>query len=370
MSQRSARPGATLRSSPRESRSSKMRLSMRSDWASRPTRGSRLVGLDSMIMTSVLGSGREEQEKSGRSSAAMAASNARSLHARLDWFAPIQRLGRDDNASRIGNLPEDGGALGAGGGGDVGRAAMPGLVGEHGEGDGFFGFRGQAEFVGEVQVNAERRELFGEKRYQSRVVRAAARENHLAKAGRAGKDEVFNGRGDGIGGQRGGCGDDIRLAGAGAAAAKFAHKFAAEFLAAGGFRWAGAKEFVAQKMIEHRRQNFSGGGNFSVAIERAAEQRMGEGVHNHVAGAGVESEQIGRLRAGGNGGEVGDAADVLHDASDFAVAKEEIVKVGDERRACAASGHVGGAKVGDDRNAQAGRDHGGFAGLPGGGDFL
>ena len=35
---------------------------MRSDWASSPTRGSRFVGLDSMITTSVLGSGLREQE--------------------------------------------------------------------------------------------------------------------------------------------------------------------------------------------------------------------------------------------------------------------------------------------------------------------
>src|SRR6478672_2541060 len=40
-----------------------MRSSMRSDWASRPTRGSRLVGLLSMIMTRVFGSGLLEQER-------------------------------------------------------------------------------------------------------------------------------------------------------------------------------------------------------------------------------------------------------------------------------------------------------------------
>ena len=40
---------------------------MRSDWASIPTRGSRFVGLDSMIMTSVLGSGLVEQETRAKS---------------------------------------------------------------------------------------------------------------------------------------------------------------------------------------------------------------------------------------------------------------------------------------------------------------
>src|SRR5499427_10495594 len=65
-SQRSAKPGATFKSFPRESRSSKIRLSMRSDCASIPTRGSRFVGLDSIIMTSVLGSGLDEQERTGK----------------------------------------------------------------------------------------------------------------------------------------------------------------------------------------------------------------------------------------------------------------------------------------------------------------
>jgi len=41
---------------------------MRSDCASIPTRGSRLLGLLSMIITSVLGSGAREQESRGSSS--------------------------------------------------------------------------------------------------------------------------------------------------------------------------------------------------------------------------------------------------------------------------------------------------------------
>ena len=47
---------------------------MRSDWASKPTRGSRFVGLLSMIITSVLGSGRlraQDKEKSRAAASAM-----------------------------------------------------------------------------------------------------------------------------------------------------------------------------------------------------------------------------------------------------------------------------------------------------------
>src|SRR5580704_1529458 len=62
ISQRSASCGCTFKCSSRVSRSSKIRVSMRSEYASNPTRGSRLVGLLSMIMTSVFGSGLEEQD--------------------------------------------------------------------------------------------------------------------------------------------------------------------------------------------------------------------------------------------------------------------------------------------------------------------
>src|ERR1700722_1159727 len=54
-----------------------MRMSMRSDWPSRPTRGSRFVGLDSMAMTSVRGLGLAAQENKGVRRARIA--KARSL---------------------------------------------------------------------------------------------------------------------------------------------------------------------------------------------------------------------------------------------------------------------------------------------------
>src|SRR4249920_3632620 len=59
-------PGAAFKCSSRVSRLSKMRASIRCDCASCPMRGSRLVGLLSMIITSVLGSVRREQERENK----------------------------------------------------------------------------------------------------------------------------------------------------------------------------------------------------------------------------------------------------------------------------------------------------------------
>ena len=49
---------------------------------------------------------------------------------------------------RTGDFTEDGGAVGAGGGGEIGGAMVKGFVGEEGEGVGFFGLFGDVEFFG------------------------------------------------------------------------------------------------------------------------------------------------------------------------------------------------------------------------------
>src|SRR5882724_7543 len=90
ISHRSARPGATLKWVSRVSRSSKMRSSMRSDCASRPTRGSRLVGLLSMIITRVLGLGLLAQERVRARHAAQA--RAWSTRDRLKGKRKVPRL--------------------------------------------------------------------------------------------------------------------------------------------------------------------------------------------------------------------------------------------------------------------------------------
>ncbi len=67
---------------------------------------------------------------------------------------------------------------------------------------------------------------------------------------------------------------------------------------------------------------------FVVALAAVGEV-LDQSVDEHVAGAGVEGEDIGRLGISGDYGEVGDAADVEADASEFFVAVEKVIGEGD-----------------------------------------
>src|SRR6266403_1277565 len=73
---------------------------------------------------------------------------------------------------RIGDFTEDGGASGAGGGGEVGWAAVKGFVGEEGEGVGFFGLFGDAEFFGGEEFDGSQGGF--QLAHQERVACAAA----------------------------------------------------------------------------------------------------------------------------------------------------------------------------------------------------
>src|SRR6185437_7195432 len=159
MSQRSARPGATSRLLPRVSRSSKMRSSMRSDCASRPMRGSRLVGLLSMIITRVLGSGLLAQEIS-RKQAAQARTRIVFVAGKKKQQVPrlvsarerASTFARDDrllwHGSCIRDLSQDRRPPGTRCGGNIGRPMVPGFVRHEREGGGFLGGGGQSAFVG------------------------------------------------------------------------------------------------------------------------------------------------------------------------------------------------------------------------------
>src|ERR1700674_5358020 len=115
-------------------------------------RGSRLVGLLSMIITRVLGSGLLAQERVKARHAAQA--RARNIFSEVKSRHRVRRLvsarqrasifARDDNSScfpsGIGDLPQYRWALCTGSGGNIRRAPVPGLVRHEREGGGFFGF--------------------------------------------------------------------------------------------------------------------------------------------------------------------------------------------------------------------------------------
>ena len=56
-------------------------------------------------------------------------------------------------------------------------------------------------------------------------------------------------------------------------------------------------------------------GKGSIAVEWLAEKLLRQRIDHHVARAGVEGDHLIRRGAGRNRGQVGDAADVLQDAS-------------------------------------------------------
>src|ERR1017187_6147134 len=113
---------------------------IRLDCASIPTRGSRLVGLLSMIITSVLGSGAFEQDRSGKNNAAKNNSELPILKCTL----------------RIGNFSQDRGSFCSGCRGNIAWPPMPRFVREQSKGYGFFSLGGNAKLVRETQIDSHR----------------------------------------------------------------------------------------------------------------------------------------------------------------------------------------------------------------------
>src|SRR5260370_35763838 len=92
-----------------------------------------------------------------------------------------------------------------------------------------------------------------------------------------------------------------------------------------------------------------------------------ERVNEHVGGAGVEGKNLRRLRGGRNHGDISDATHVERDAAEFWMAVEQIVSIGNERRALAAEGDVRRTKIADSRDACARGDDGRLTDLQSGG---
>src|SRR5882724_1770942 len=129
---------------------------MRSDCASSPTRGSRFVGLLSMIITSVFGSGLPEQESAAARKATEA--SARNILNKpvipSEGAGPLARrdksrdllLARSLSLS-IRDLSQDRRAPGSGGGRHIRWSPIPRLERHQRERRCFLGFGGQSEFI-------------------------------------------------------------------------------------------------------------------------------------------------------------------------------------------------------------------------------
>src|SRR5208337_1056149 len=90
-----------------------------------------------------------------------------------------RREDRKESAGRgIGDFTKDGGAEGACGTGEIGGAVVEGCVGQEGEGEGFFGVFGDAEFGG--RENFDGGKSGSELRHDERIVSATAGDDELA----------------------------------------------------------------------------------------------------------------------------------------------------------------------------------------------
>ena len=244
-------------------------------------------------------------------------------------------------------------------------------IGEKGEGEGFFGVGGNAEGVGgnDFERRQERDEICNDERIAS----AAAGENQFAHARtRAREDKFLAGLRDGCGGESGRGVEQVGGADMAALGERDqAHcVLGAEFFTAGGLRRGFAEEGMGKKLVQERRNQMAAARELGIPVEAqaAAREMRGERVDDHVAGAGVEGENIARPRGGGNEAEVGDAADVQRYSTDARMAIEKIVDEGHERRALAAGGHIRGTKIGDGGDASALGNDGRLGDLQGGGD--
>src|SRR5271157_448828 len=206
ISQLSASHGFRLKCSSRRTSESKSSSSMRSDCASTPTRGSRFVGLLSMIMTSVLGSGLRAQPGRRRRNTKL-----RVIILSVTWpcgpnigmkidhggteitektlqkprlrvlcvsvvndfgrsavRSPQRRNGAEGPLSsadvspplRIAHFAQDCRPLRPSCRKHVRRHSAPCLICQQGESDGFLGLGGQSELVTGAHTHLQRRELF------------------------------------------------------------------------------------------------------------------------------------------------------------------------------------------------------------------
>ena len=102
--------------------------------------------------------------------------------------------------------------------------------------------------------------------------------------------------------------------------------------------------------------------------KRLVEQPLGDRVDHHVAGPSVKGQDPIGKSPRGNGGEIGDSADVLRDPSPARVPIQQIVEERNQRRPFASRGHIRRTEIRNHRHSHAGCDHRAFAGLPGGRD--
>ena len=145
---------------------------------------------------------------------------------------------------------------------------------------------------------------------------------------------------------------------------KLAHTLPPKFLPTGGLWGLLPEKTVANKPPQNILIYSARGCDLSALIVRLSEQLLGEGVHHHVPGPGIEGENFSDRGIRRNGSQIGDTANIEGDPSHTRITIEQVIEIRNQRRALAAGGHIRGTEIGDHRNAGARRHRGPFSCLP------
>src|SRR5713226_1005331 len=236
---------------------------MSSDHASIPTRGSRLVGLLSMIITSVLGSGAWEQERRGSKHPLTNATKIVILSGAKDLLLACARTA----ALGIRDFPQDRRPLRSRSRRHIAGPSLPRLMREQGKRHRLLRFRGKSEFIGEMQFDSQRRDCVAQHGHQCWILCASAGDYHLATSlssacccswnNESRQHEALD-RVRNRSRRQGRCrGHYVRLTGAAADLKKSADVFATEFLAARRSRRLLPEEGSSHQFFNHAIQHAS-----------------------------------------------------------------------------------------------------------------
>ena len=132
-----------------------------------------------------------------------------------------------------------------------------------------------------------------------------------------------------------------------------------------GFGWLPVQIGVVGHPLQQRRDHRSGGGKPAAVVvaQRTVGELHDQGIHDHVAGTGIEGRDRIQRAAGGKQRDVSDAADVLQGHILGLAAVEQKFRVGHQRRAKAACRHIPDPKIADHGAAEFLRQKGWVADL-------
>src|SRR5437867_1122239 len=145
---------------------------------------------------------------------------------------------------------------------------------------------------------------------------------------------------------------------------KLAHTLPPKFLPTGGLWGLLPEKTLANKPPQNILIYSARGCDLSALIVRLSEQLLGEGVHHHVPGPGIEGENFSDRGIRRNGSQIGDTTNIESDPSHTHITIEQVIEIRYQRRTFPAGGHIARTKIRYHGSLCAGRNHGAFSCLP------